>query len=607
MVNKKQLYNIANILRRDVLKMTSYAGSGHPTSCMSCAEIISSLFFHEMSYDIKNPNNQDNDEFILSKGHAAPILYSALYRAKAIHHHPFSLRKLKSPLEGHPVPSKHFPWAKVATGSLGQGLSVGVGFALSAKLQNRKFKTFVLLGDSELAEGSVYEALQLASHYKLNNLIAILDINRLGQRGPTMLQYDIKTYQKRLESFGWNTIIINGHNISQLLKAFKKASSSNKPTAIIAKTIKGKGFPEIENINGWHGKDLSPELLQKALEHISNPEMPDIQIKKPTSIPQHKYNKIKSKLTDYILKEEVATREAYGKALANLALSNPDILAIDAEVSNSTYSAEVKKQTPKQFIEAFIAEQNMVGMALGLSKKGFNVFASSFAAFLSRAHDQIRMAALSKANFTISGSHAGVSIGEDGGSQMGLEDISLFRSLPSSTVLYPSDSISTEKLTIQASKLSGIKYIRTTRSKTPTIYKPTESFPIGNFKILKQSKRDKAVLIGAGITLHESLKAQNNLKPKTPTAVIDLYCIKPLKTKKLIEFIKHHGNKVIITEDHYPEGGIGETILSAIKNTDIKVKHLAVREIPHSGTKDQLLRKYKINHTMIERAALALI
>lgn len=595
MVNKKQLQDIANILRRDVLEMTTAAGSGHPTSCMSSAEIMSVLFFNEMRFDKNNAFNPDNDEFILSKGHAAPILYASLYRAGCLSHHPSSLRKLKSPLEGHPVPSSHTPWIKVATGSLGQGLSIGTGFALAAKMQKRKFHTYVLLGDSESAEGSVFEAFELASHYKLDNLIAIIDVNRLGQTGETMLGHNINVYKSRFQSFGWNTITINGHDISELVNAFNKAKSSPKPTLIIAKTFKGKGVSFLENKNGWHGKALTPEQLQQALKEIPNPKMPKISIKKPSKT-TFKFKKIKPKITKYDLNEQIATREAYGKALANLALSNQRVIAIDGEVSNSTHSEKVKEKTPKQFIEAYIAEQNMIGMSLELSKKGFNVFASSFAAFLSRAHDQIRMASLSSPNFTISGSHAGISIGEDGASQMGLEDIAIFRALPDSIVLYPSDAVSAEKLTYLASKIPGLKYIRTTRPKTPVIYKNNESFKIGVFKILKQSTSDKATLIGSGITLHEALKAHNQLKQQgINTAVIDLYCIKPLNTNKLIDFIKKHGNKTIITEDHYKEGGIGETLCSQLKNTNIKLKHLCVNQIPHSGTKDELLDKYKIS------------
>ncbi len=599
----KNLQDISSILRRDVLEMTTLAGSGHPTSCLSCAEIISCLFFQQMSFDIKEADNPNNDEFILSKGHAAPILYAALYRAKAIDHHPNSLRKLKSPLEGHPIPSSHLPFVKVSTGSLGQGLSIGVGMALAGKLQKRKFKTYVLLGDSETAEGSIYEAAQLASHYKLNNLIAIIDINRLGQRGETMLGHDIQSYKNRFESFGWNAIKINGHKVQEIMKALKKTESSSKPSVIIAKTIKGKGVSFLENKNGWHGKALSKEQLEKALKEIPNPEIPLIKIKEPPKIMITQFKISHPKLTNYNSNEQIATRQAYGNTLASLAKLNKNILAVDGEVSNSTHSEKVKEKTPRQFIEAYIAEQNMVGMALGLSKKGFNVFASTFASFLTRAHDQIRMCALSNPNFTICGSHAGVSIGEDGASQMGLEDIALFRSLPNSIILYPSDAVSTEKLTVLAAETNGLKYIRTTRPKTPIIYKLAESFKMGEFKILKQSSQDKIVLIGAGITLHESLKAHELLKKQNiNTAVIDLYCIKPLDAKKLINFIKAHGSKIIITEDHYREEGIGEMLSNELKNTNIKIMHLAINEIPHSGRMDELLDKYKISAKWIVEA-----
>ncbi len=610
---EKELQDIANILRRDVLEMTTAAGSGHPSSCLSCAELISALFFHEMSFDPKNPDNQDNDEFVLSKGHAAPILYASLYRANCIRQNLSILRKLSSPLEGHPMPSSLMPWIKVASGSLGQGLSISIGYALASKLQNKKFKTYALLGDSESTEGSIYEALQLASHYKLNNLIAILDVNRLGQTGETILGHDIKKYEKRFQEFGWETITINGHNISQILSAFEKAKKSSKPTIIIAKTLKGKGVKFIEDKNDWHGKALSQQELKKALNSLPSPNMPNIPSRLPIQIIKQIKKENKNsvpQLTKYKSKEEIATRTAYGNALASLAKSNQRIIAIDGEVSNSTHSEEVKKKTPKQFIEAYIAEQNMIGMSLGLSKKGFNVFASTFAAFLTRAHDQIRMSALSSPNFTICGSHAGISIGEDGASQMGLEDISLFRSLPKSIIFYPSDAISTEKLVHLAANTRGLKYIRTTRPKTPIIYQQTENFPLGDFKILKQSQEDKAVLIGAGITLHESLKAYNILnKNNISLAVIDLYCIKPLETRKLISFIKQHGNKLIITEDHYKEGGIGEAIISelSLTNTNTQIKHLYIPEIPHSGTMEELLDKYKISARHIVGAVKSLI
>ncbi|MEM3074559.1 MAG: transketolase [Candidatus Pacearchaeota archaeon] len=599
MVTKKQISDIANVLRRDVAIITNYAGSGHLTSCLSCAEIMACLFFSEMKWDTKNPQNPGNDEFILSKGHAAPILYSALFRAKAINYDLKSLRKLNSPLEGHPS-SRHLPWIKVSTGSLGQGLSIGIGMALAAKLKNQKFRTFVLMGDSEISEGSIWEAFQLAPYYKLNNLCAIIDINRLGQTRETMLGYSLKIYKKRIKDFGWKTIIINGHNISQILKALSKSRKTKRPLAIIAKTIKGKGISFLENKEGWHGKTLDDRQLNQALDELPKNHMPHINIDKPKKTFEKKQKNNQFKFTNYPLNTLVATREAYGNALANLTLSNPKIISLDAEVSNSTMSEKVKEKNPSKFIEVFIAEQNMISIALGLSAKGLKPFASTFSAFLSRAHDQIRMAEISNANITICGSHAGVSVGEDGASQMGLEDISLFRSLPNSYVFYPSDATSTEKLTFLSSKLKNIKYIRTTRPKTPVLYNPKEKFVIGDFKILKESRKDKAVLVGAGITLQECLKAYEYLEKKSINlSVIDLYCIKPFNSKKFINFVKKHGNKLIIVEDHYKEGGIGEMLGEELENTNIKIAHLYIKEVPRSGKMEQLLKKYRIDSTAI--------
>ena len=588
----KNLKDIASILRRDSIKMTSEAGSGHPTSCLSCAEIISVLFFNEMSYDITNPNNPDNDEFVLSKGHAAPILYSALYRAGCIKDNLLSLRKINSRLEGHPIP-RSLPWIKVATGSLGHGLGVGVGFALAAKLQNRKFRIYVLLGDSEIAEGSIYEAIELAVKNKLENLVAIIDINRLGQRGETILGHDIKSYKKRFRGFGAKIISIDGHNIKQIKRALKKARKSKIPTIILARTYKGYGVSFLNNKEGWHGKSIPIEDLERSLSEIPDLEMPKIKIKKPDKI-NYKSKKENISLRRY--SESVSTRKVYGETLASLGNSNSDILDLDAEVSNSTYSEELKKTKPQQFIECYIAEQNMVSMALGLSKKGFNTFSSSFAAFLSRAHDQIRMSALSSADMTFCGSHSGVSIGEDGASQMGLEDISMFRSLPNSYVFYPCDAVSTQKLTLLSSKLKGIKYIRTTKEKTPLIYDNLERFSLGDFKVLKKSNKDLAVLIGAGITTHEALNAYEKLKNKRKNvAVVDLYCIKPFNHKKLIDFVKKHGNKIVVAEDNRIEGGISEMISRGLNGSGIKIKSLSVEGIPHSGKTKELLKIHKID------------
>jgi len=592
----QNLQDIANLLRRDVLQMTTEAGSGHPSSCLSCAEIISVLFFSEMRYDVKNANNPDNDEFILSKGHAAPILYSALKRVGALKEPLSGYRKLQSHLEGHPIPSSFEPSIKVASGSLGQGLSVGLGMSMAIKLQKRTSQVYVLLGDSEIAEGSVYEAAELASYYKVNNLYAILDMNRLGQRGETMLGYNAKTYKKRFKSFGWSVITIDGHSIPQIIRALKKAKRRPKPILIIAKTTKGKGVSFIENKEGWHGRALNKEEYLKALKEIPKPSMPKIHIKHPKKTIL-KISKPKKLIQlNFSLGEMIATREAYGFALKNLAKSNPEVIAIDAEVSNSTFSEIVKRIEPEQFIEAYVAEQNMIGMALGLSIKKYHVFASTFAAFLSRAHDQIRMSALSHGNITICGSHAGISIGPDGASQMGLEDIALFRDIPNSVVFYPSDATSTEKLLNLANKTNGIKYIRTTRAKTPVIYKEKENFAIGDFKIIRQSSSDSVVLIGAGITLHECIKAYAKLKSHgIKASVIDLYCIKPLNIRKLADFVKQHGNKIVIAEDHYSAGGIGEMLAHELLNTGIRIKTLSVNNIPHSGTTEELLDKYSIN------------
>jgi transketolase len=608
MLNKKQLADIANLLRRDSLEMTTEAGSGHPTTCLSCAEIMSVLFFSEMSYEVNNPKNPDNDEFILSKGHAAPILYSALYKAGCISNDLMSLRKFQSPLEGHPMP-RSLKWVKVATGSLGQGIAVGVGMALAAKIRGMQYRTYVLMGDSEVAEGSVDEAIRIATHYKLNNLCAIIDVNRLGQSGETMNGHNIKAYSERFSSMGANTLIVDGHDVGELMFAFKRAKfSRERPTVIIAKTFKGKGVSFLEDKEGWHGKTLNKVELDLALKEIPFPLMPDITINSPLNTKNLPLKAEAKIILDYQKKDLVATREAYGNALVKLSAQDDSVIALSAEVSNSDFSEKLKKANPKKFVESYIAEQAMIGMALGLSVKGFKTFSSTFAAFLSRAHDQIRMAALSSADMTICGSHAGVSIGEDGASQMGLEDIAMFRAIPNSIVFYPSDAVSAERLTELAYRLKGIKYIRTSRPKTAILYDNNQEFSVGGFGIIKKSKKDNLAIIGAGITLHEALKAYEELKKKKINAcIIDLYCVKPLNQKKLSELIIKCGKKVLVVEDHYPEGGIGEGVARELSSFGIKMNFLSINKMSCSAKPEELLAYHGIDSKSIIEATKELL
>lgn len=585
----------ANLLRLHSIEMTTKAGSGHPTSSLSAAEIMSVLFFHEMKYDPKNMNSFDNDEFVLSKGHASPLLYATLAEAGII-----SLKELKkyrsfgSPLEGHPVP--RIAGIKVATGSLGQGLSISVGMALGMKLDKINRRVYTLLGDGEFAEGSVSEAMNLASLLKLNNLCAILDMNRLGQSSPTMHEWDGKTYAAKAEAFGWHSIIVDGHSIKALINAFDIAKKQNKPTLIIAKTIKGKGVSFLENKEGFHGKALNEEDAKKAISEIKKRLKP-VKFKPQNFIKTKKQSKMTRKRlkikTDYKLGEQIATREAYGKALVKLGAQDSDMVVLDGDVKNSTFTEYFFKEYPERSFECYIAEQNMVGTAVGLQARGKRVFLATFAAFLTRAFDHLRMAAYSRANLKISGSHAGVSIGEDGPSQMGLEDLAMMRSLRNSIVLYPCDGVSTEKLTNLSANYDGISYIRTTRPKTPVIYSNEENFSIGGSKILRHSKNDEITVIAAGITVHEALKAADELaKENIKIRVIDAYSVKPLD-EKTIRKAALETKAIITVEDHYPEGGLGEAVVSIVNKCP--VYKLAVTKMPHSGKPEELLAEQWID------------
>ncbi len=621
-----ELKKICQRLRFDIITSTTSAGAGHPTSSLSAVELMAVLFFNNvLKCDFKDPKNTNNDRVIFSKGHASPLLYSLYEVAGAISYEELmTLRKFNSKLEGHPTPK--FPFVDVATGSLGQGLSVGVGMAMAIKHNVKRLtlnvkqipKVFVLLGDSEMAEGQVWEAAEIASYYKLNNLIAIADINRLGQRGETMLGWNLEAYEKRFQAFGWNTIVVqDGNDLQQVSDALQRLTPDlDRPTIIIAKTVKGKGVSFLEDKEGWHGKAIPKEMLAQALKEIGidKPTNSAIgnaiggrQVRDPDSahLPSLFVGRSTGgkELSDRIYREGdlIATREAYGDALVNLGQANPQIVVLDAETSNSTFAEKFKKIFPDRFFEMFIAEQNMVSSALGMAKLGLVPFVSSFAAFLTRAFDQIRMAQYSSPNLKIVGSHAGVSIGNDGPTQMGLEDLAMARSILESVVFYPSDAASTLKLVEIMANNPGLFYLRTTREKTPLLYLSQEEFKIGGSKILHRSDTDKAMIISAGITLHESLKAYQVLKQQgINTLILDLYCIKPLDAATINREAKRVKN-VIVVEDHYSAGGIGEAVRS-ILTPEANFIHLCVKKTPCSGSPEELLRYEEIDAGAIARS-----
>ncbi len=597
-----RLPKLAKLIRSLILTSTTKAGSGHPTSSLSAVEIGVTLFEKFLHFDIKNPHNLLNDRFILSKGHAAPLLYTLFALSGSFPTEKLlTLRKIDSPLEGHPNP-RRVDFVDVASGSLGQGLSVGAGMALSAKKSSLSFRTYVLLGDGELAEGSIWEAANFSSYYKLNNLIAIADINRLGQSQPTMFQHKMEEYSQRFSAFGWNVSVIDGHNFNQLDKAFNLAinNKSDKPTIILARTLKGKGISILEDQDNWHGKALKEEDLEKALKEVGEV---DEELRFNLIPPRDTFNEAEKQIPtlklSYKTGEQKSTRQAYGEALEKLAKKNPLIYSLDGDTKNSTYAELVKDSVPDHFIECFIAEQNMVGVGIGMSKTGKVPFVSTFACFLTRAFDQIRMAAISDANVKFVGSHAGVSIGEDGPSQMGLEDIAMFRSLTGSVVLYPSDAVATGRLVEEAAKYKGIVYIRTTRNPTPIIYSNNAQFPIGGSKVIKKSSRDLVTVIAAGITVFETLAAYEKLKKEgILIRVIDAYSIKPLDVKTLKKTAKET-EAIIVVEDHYSAGGIGEAVSAALSDTNVKIYTMSVRKMPKSGKREELLAYEEISSSSI--------
>ena len=597
-------------LRVDSIRAAAAPNSGHPTSSMSAADLMAVLFAKYYHYDFANPEDPRNDHLVFSKGHASPLFY-ALYKAAGAltDEELLTFRKFGSKLEGHPVPV--FPWVDVATGSLGQGLPFSVGIALAGKRLDRlPYRVWVLCGDSEMAEGSMWEAFEHGTYEKLDNLTAIIDVNRLGQRGETMHGWDLDSYAKRAQAFGWHAIEIDGHDVDAIDQAYAEAiATKGRPTVIVARTVKGKGVKAVEDKEGWHGKALDdPEAAIEELGGIRNIV---IDVAKPDFDGKpHVFETSPLELPTWELGEEVATRRAYGDVLKALGDGRGDVVALDGEVSNSTYAEIFGKAHPERFFEMFIAEQQLVAAAVGLQVRNWKPFSSTFAAFFSRAYDFVRMAAVSRAEIKLVGSHAGVSIGEDGPSQMALEDLASLRAIYGSTVLYPSDANQTAKLLEAMVDLGGISYMRTTRAATPVIYGPDEDFPVGGCKVVRASDNDEVTLIGAGITLHEALKAADTLAEEGVNArVIDLYSVKPIDVDTLRAAAEATEGRLLTVEDHWPEGGLGEAVLSAFADADERPRmiHLAVREMPTSGTPEELLAAAGIDAEHIAAAARKLV
>ncbi|MGH3534168.1 MAG: transketolase [Mycobacterium sp.] len=618
-ISLDKVAELAAQLRVDSVRCSTSAGSGHPTSSMSAADLLAVLITRHLRYDWGDPQSPANDHLIFSKGHASPLLYAVFKAVGVVSDDELinGYRRFGQRLQGHPTPV--LPWVDVATGSLGQGLPDGVGVALAGKYLDRQpYRIWVLCGDSELAEGSMWEALDKASHYELSNLIAIVDVNRLGQRGPTDLAWDMDAYARRAEAFGARAVIIDGHDLAAIDNALSTAeaqTTSGKPTVILAKTIKGRGFSEVEDSPDWHGKPCPADMAERAIAELGGVRSLVVDSPSPArmtdtdGLAQPAAAEVAA--PRYAVGDSVATRKAYGDALVSVGARDPRVVALDSEVSNSTYANEFAQAYPERYFEMFIAEQQMVGAATGLAVRGYTPFASTFGAFLTRAYDFIRMGSISGVDLRLVGSHAGVEIGADGPSQMGLEDLAMMRAVHGSTVLYPSDAASTVALVEAMATTPGISYLRTTRGAYPVLYPESEPFPIGGSKVLRRTEQDRVTLVGAGVTLHACLHAADLLQDEgIPARVIDCYSIKPIDAPTLTAAVAATDGRIVIAEDHHPEGGLGSAVIDGLLETgasNLRVAHLAVREMPGSGSGKELMAWAGIDADHIAAAARALI
>jgi len=600
------LHDLAGQLRVDSIRASTAAGSGHPTSSMSAADLMAVLLARHFRYDWERPDDPANDHLIFSKGHASPLLYSMFKAAGVVSDEELisGYRRFGSPLQGHPTP--RLPWVDVATGSLGQGLPDGVGVALAGRyLDELPYRVWVLCGDSEMAEGSMWEAFDKAAYYRLANLTAIVDVNRLGQRGPTELGWDLDGYARRIEGFGCRAIPIDGHDLGEIETAFAQMADADRPTVILARTRKGRGFSEIEDREGWHGRPLPAEMAERAVVELGGERHVTVRGPRPAGGSPRTRPSAEVILPRYAMGAKVATRKAFGESLAAVG-ARSDVVALDGEVDNSTHAEDFAKAYPERYFEMFIAEQQLVAAAVGLSVRGYVPFAATFAAFFTRAYDFVRMAGISEVNIRLCGSHAGVEIGADGPSQMALEDLAMMRAVHGSTVLYPSDATSTAGLVREMAERTGVVYMRTTRGAYPVLYGPDEAFPIGGAKVVRSSPDDQVTLVGAGVTLHNCLAAADQLgRDGIAARVVDLYSVKPIDTETLVTAAAATRDRLVVVEDHYPAGGIGSAVLEALNDAGhpARLVHLAVRGLPGSGTPAELMDAAGISTGHVVQAA----